>query len=115
MRPWTPTGPRFTPRDLPAPDVATFIAERFARPTLPCRGEVVLHAPAELVARWAGAEALVEAIDEQRCRLVTSSWSWVGLAAMTAMFDVDIEIVGPDELRAAAATLHHRFMRAGSR
>ena len=38
MTPWSPTGRRFTPRDLPGPDVGAFIAERFAAAPLPCRG-----------------------------------------------------------------------------
>jgi predicted DNA-binding transcriptional regulator YafY len=112
MTPKTPTGPRFTPRDLPAPDVAAFIAERFRRPAWPVTGEAVLHAPASLVARWAGTEALVEELAEDRCRLVMGSWSWTGLAAALGMFDADLEIVGPPELREAASGLAERYRRA---
>jgi predicted DNA-binding transcriptional regulator YafY len=112
MRPWTPTGPRFEPRPLPAPDVASYIAERFEQVvTLPCRGEAILHAPAADIARWARGEAVVEELGPDRCRIVASSWSWVGLAAWLGFFDVDIEIVGPAELRAAAATLAARYGR----
>jgi predicted DNA-binding transcriptional regulator YafY len=114
MTPKTPTGPRFTPRELPAPDVATFIAERFRRPSWPVTGEAILHAPASLVARWAGAEALVEELAPERCRLVVGSWSWTGLAAMLGMFDVDLEIVGPAELRDAAAALARRYGSAAT-
>jgi predicted DNA-binding transcriptional regulator YafY len=112
MSPKTPTGPRFAPRELPAPDVATFIAERFRRPSWPATGEAVLHAPASLVARWAGSEALVEELAPDRCRLVVGSWSWTGLAAWLGMFGVDLEIVGPPELRAAAAELSQRYAAA---
>jgi len=114
MTPRTPTGPRFTPRDLPAPDVATFISERFRRPSWPATGEAVLHAPASLVARWAGSEALVEELAPDRCRLVVGSWSWTGLAAWLGMFGVDLEIVGPAELKEAAATLSRRYAAAAS-
>ncbi len=52
VRPRTPTGPRFTPRALPEGDVSAFVAARFERSSAeqwPCRGEVLLDAPAELV------------------------------------------------------------------
>ena len=37
-----------------------------------------------------------------------------GLAAWVGMFDVDLEIVGPAELRAAAALLARRYATAAS-
>ncbi len=54
MVPREGTGPRFAPRALPAPDVATFVVERFATTSYPVRGTVELHADAATVARWAG-------------------------------------------------------------
>jgi hypothetical protein len=39
---------------------------------------------------------------------VLGSWSWMGLAAGLARFDVDIEVIGPDELRRAFARLARR-------
>lgn len=78
----------------------------------PCQGEVVLHAPASLVARWIGDQGLVEDAGPDRCRVVAGSWSWTGLAAWMGMFDVDLEIIGPTELRVAAAGLADRYARA---
>src|SRR6478735_2078887 len=69
------TGARFSPRALPAPDVATFVVERFATTSYPVRGTVELHADAATVARWAGADAVVEPAGEGRCRLTTGSRS----------------------------------------
>lgn len=112
MVPRTPTGPRFAPRDLPALDVATFIKERFQRPGWPCEGEVILAAPASRVARWVGNQGVVEEIGPDRCRVVAGSWSWGGLAAWVGLFDVDLEIVGPPALRAAAARLAARYAAA---
>jgi predicted DNA-binding transcriptional regulator YafY len=114
MVPKTPTGPRFTPRELPAPDVAAFVAERFRRPSWPVEGEAVLEAPASLVSQWAGYEALVEELGPDRCRLVMGSWSWTGLAAQLGMFGVDLTIVGPAELREAAANLSRRYAAAAA-
>jgi predicted DNA-binding transcriptional regulator YafY len=112
MRPWTPTGPRFTRRELPATSVADYISERFATPALPCQGQIVIHAPAELVARYSYPSTVVEPLDAQRCTVTASSWSWTGLAAWAAMFDADLEIIGPEELHAAAAHLATRFSHA---
>jgi predicted DNA-binding transcriptional regulator YafY len=112
MTPRAPTGPRFTPRPLPAPDVATYVARSFRAPAWPCQGEVILHAPADLVRQWAGSQAMVEELAPDRCRVVAGSWSWGGLAAWLGMFDVELEILGPAELRRAAATLAGRYAAA---
>jgi predicted DNA-binding transcriptional regulator YafY len=115
MTPKTPTGPRFTPRELPAPDVSTYISSRFQRQQQwPCRGEAILQARAADVARWAGGDALVEEITPTSCRLVMSAWSWTGLAASFGMFEVDLEFVGPPELKAAATHLASRYTAATS-
>ena len=44
--PKTPTGPRFSPRELPGGDVASYIDAAFRGGEWPCRGEFILHAPA---------------------------------------------------------------------
>lgn len=105
----TPAGPRFRPRELPAPDVATYISERFQRQEWPCRGEAILRARASDIARWAGRDAVVEEVGPDRCRLILSGWSWTGLAAMFGMFEADLEIVGPPELAKAARHLASRY------
>lgn len=114
ITPRSPTGPRFTPRTLPTGDVAGFLARRFDRDPWPCRGEVILDAPASLVARWAGPGASVEELGPQQSRLVTDSWSWTGLAARIAQYDVPMRIVGPPELKDAARRLAERYVQAAS-
>ena len=111
LRPRTPTGPRFAPRPVPGGDPAAFVSARFkgardpgAADTWPCRGEVVLHAPASAVAPHVG-DGTLEALGDDRCRLVAGAWSWAGLAASLARFDVDLEVVGPPELRDAFGAL----------
>ncbi|MEV4567787.1 WYL domain-containing protein [Nonomuraea sp. NPDC049419] len=122
ITPRTPNGPRFTPRELPGGDVAAFVAARFRgapdpSPTSgadwPCRGEVILDLPADVVSRYTR-EGLAEALGPDRCRLVLGSWSWPGLAAALGRFDADIEVVGPPELKAAFAHLAERFSRAAA-
>ncbi|GAA0274264.1 helix-turn-helix transcriptional regulator [Cryptosporangium japonicum] len=115
--PRIPTGPRFARREIPGGDVATFITARFRgsdTPEWPCRGEVVLAAPAETVALFAG-DGVVEALGPDRCRLVAGSWSWIGLAASLGRFDADLEVIGPVELRRAFATLARRYDAAALR
>lgn len=118
ITPRTPTGPRFTPRELPGADVAAFVAGRFARfdgpDRWPCRGEVLLDVPAADIARWVPASGVLEELGPDRCRLVLGSWSWAGLAATAGTFNADIEVVGPPELKAAFARLSHRYAAAAA-
>ncbi|MEW2354684.1 WYL domain-containing protein [Spirillospora sp. NPDC029432] len=116
ITPRTPTGPRFTPRELPGGDVAAFVADRFMGAgggDWPCRGEVILALPAAAVSRYTG-DGLVEELGPDRCRLVLGSWSWPGLAAAIGRFDADFEIVGPPELRDAFAHLARRYTAAAA-
>ncbi|OXM63330.1 helix-turn-helix transcriptional regulator [Amycolatopsis vastitatis] len=113
----TPSGPRFTPREVPGGDVGAFLAARFKGSTTadvwPCRGEVVLDLPIEAVAPFAG-DGVVEEVAPGRTRLLSGSWSWAALAAGLARFDAEIEVVGPPELRAAFAALAGRASRASA-
>ncbi|MFD4696130.1 helix-turn-helix transcriptional regulator [Streptomyces niveus] len=116
LRPRTPTGPRFEPRELPGGNVATFVTSRFrgndgTTTDWPCRGEVVLHLPAADVAPFAQ-DGIVEELGPHHCRLTLGSWSWTGLAAALGRFDTDIEVVGPPELAAAFGDLAARYAHA---
>ncbi|MEV4377586.1 WYL domain-containing protein [Streptosporangium sp. NPDC049644] len=116
ITPRIPTGPRFTPRELPGGTVAAFVTARFrgsdgSSTDWPCRGEVILDLPATVVSRYTR-EGVVEELGPDRCRLVLGSWSWTGLASAIGGFDADIEVVGPAELKDAFARLARRFARA---
>ena len=115
MTPKTPTGPRFSPRELPGGDVAAYIDASFRGGGWPCRGEFVLHAPAADIAGWVRRQAVVEELSADRCRVLAGSWSWDRLAAWVGMFDVDLEIAGPQELKDAAARLADRYAAAAAR
>lgn len=120
ISPRIPTGPRFTPREVPGGDVATFVTNRFKGSNgvggadgWPCRGEVILHAPIAAVAPFAPAhDAVVEELGPDRCRLTAGAWSWPALAAAVGAFDADVEVVGPPELKAAFAVLARRYAAA---
>ncbi|MGP4008496.1 helix-turn-helix transcriptional regulator [Streptomyces sp. 4N124] len=115
ITPRTPTGPRFTPREVPGGDVAAFVADRFrgsdGSGDWPCRGEVILGLPAAEVSRHT-IDGVVEELTPNRCRLVLGSWSWTALAATIGRFDADIEVVGPAELKDAFARLARRYADA---
>ncbi|HUR07212.1 MAG TPA: YafY family protein [Nonomuraea sp.] len=117
ITPRTPTGPRFTPRELPGGEVAAFVISKFwdsdSSGDWPCRGEVILDLPAAAVSRYTR-DGFVEALGPNRCRLVLGSWSWPGLAATIGRFDADIEVVGPAELKNAFARLARRYANAAT-
>jgi predicted DNA-binding transcriptional regulator YafY len=117
ITPRTPTGPRFTRRELPGGDVATFVASRFrgseGSADWPCQGEVILDLPAAVVSGYTR-DGVVEELGPTRCRLVLGSWSWPGLAAAIGRFDADIEVVGPAELKHAFTHLARRYAKAAT-
>ncbi|KQO03196.1 MULTISPECIES: helix-turn-helix transcriptional regulator [unclassified Arthrobacter] len=109
--PKLPTGPRFTPRELPDGGVAGFVSRRFTGAAdgggWPCVGTVVLGRPAGEVLPFAG-DGVVEDLGPASCRLRAGSWSWVALAASLNRFDTDVRVVGPPELVAAFRVLADR-------
>ncbi|MFE9751115.1 helix-turn-helix transcriptional regulator [Saccharothrix saharensis] len=115
VTPRTPTGPRFTPREVPGGDVAAFVAGRFSgsddQGGVPCRGQVILAVPAAEVSPFVH-DGVVEELGPDRCRLTVGSWSWHALAAGIGRFDADVEVVGPAELKDAFARLARRYAEA---
>jgi predicted DNA-binding transcriptional regulator YafY len=116
ITPRTPNGPRFTPRQLPGGNVAAFVTSRFqgspdGTDGWPCRGEVILSLPAAAIVPYTR-EAIIEELGPDRCRLILGAWSWAGLAATIGRFDTDIEVIGPDDLKAAFAQLARRYASA---
>jgi predicted DNA-binding transcriptional regulator YafY len=112
ITPRTPTGPRFSPREVPGGNVREYVSARFKgsvqTDAWPCRGTVILHLPASAVLPFAG-DGTVEDLGPDRCRLDAGSWSWVALAASLGQFDTAIEVVGPPELTRAFGQLAQRY------
>ena len=67
--------------------------------------------PARPVIPFAG-DGVVEELGPDRCRLVLGPLVLAGLAAGHGRFEVDIEVVGPDELPPAFAHLACRYTAA---
>ena len=116
VTPRVPTGPRFTPREVPGSDVHEFVSARFKGRDVnewPCRGTVVLDLPARDVLPFAG-DGTVRAVDDDRCSLELGSWSWGSLAASFGRFEVAMEVLGPPELAEAFAVLAARYEAAAA-
>lgn len=113
LTPRIPTGPRFTPREVPGGDVDAFVSARFKGSDVdewPCRGTVVLDLPIRDVLPFAG-DGEVRALEDGRCELVSGAWSWGALAASLCRFEAEIEVVEPKELSDAFAVLAARAAR----
>jgi predicted DNA-binding transcriptional regulator YafY len=100
MEPKIPTGPRFTPRELPAGGAADFVSRGVARAYSSTRATVLLHAPIEQIAPMVSEQwGSVESTDEGRCVIVLSGTSLRSIAMWLRAFDVDFTVVNPPELR----------------
>jgi predicted DNA-binding transcriptional regulator YafY len=114
IAPRTPTGPRFTPRELPAGgDVAAYVARGVSSAGYRFQARVTVHAPAgELAARINPAVGLVEAIDDNSCILATGADSVDTVAVYLGLLDLDFEVTEPPELVARLRILADRYSRA---
>ncbi|HET7016296.1 MAG TPA: YafY family protein [Streptosporangiaceae bacterium] len=116
IEPRTPTGPRFSPRELPADgDVAAFVARGVSSAGYRFQARVTVRAPAaEVVARINPAVGIVEAIDDQTCVLATGADSVATVAVYLGLLDFDFEVSEPPELVAWIKMLADRYRRASS-
>ena len=113
------TGPRatgmgFRPRELPAPDAASFVARSLSERPSRYEARVTVNAPAdEIRARLWGS---VEPIDDARCEFRTGDDDLDWLALRVAMIGAEFEVHEPPELVERLRALAARVGRAtGSR
>jgi predicted DNA-binding transcriptional regulator YafY len=114
LEPHTPTGPRFTPRELPERgDVAAYVARGVSSAGFRFQARVTIHAPAAVVAaRIHPAVGTVEAVDDHSCVLATGADRVETLAVYLGLLDADFEVTEPPELVAKLAVLSDRYGRA---
>jgi predicted DNA-binding transcriptional regulator YafY len=113
IQPRTPTGPRFTPRDLPEEDVAAYVSRRASAAAWRYRAAVTVHAPADVVAeRISPAVGTVEPVDEGSCVLHTGADTVETLAVYLGLIDADFHVTGPPELVAHLRRLADRYTKA---
>jgi len=116
IAPRTPTGPRFTPRELPAGgDVAAYVARGVSSAGYRFQARITVRAPAAvLAARINPAIGLVEPIDDHSCVLATGADSVDTVAVYLGLLDLDFEVTEPPELVARLRILADRYGRAVS-
>lgn len=113
LRPRIPTGPRFTDRELPYGDAATYLSHQLSWRTWPFQAVVRMHEPAEVMAEcvWPGMGVL-EAVDERSCLLHLGAETAADLAWMVTAVQVDFTLVeGPPELAVELRELAQRCMQ----
>lgn len=115
ISPKTPPGPCFVPRELPGPDLATFVTRGRMAALWNYRARVIVDAPAEVVAgRIPTGVWVVEPVDEQSSALYAGAQSAELLAAYLGALDLDFHVDfdrAPDLAR-AVATLAERYAAA---
>jgi predicted DNA-binding transcriptional regulator YafY len=113
IRPRTPAGPRFTPRELPGGgDLAAYVSLKVSSVSWRHYGRVTVHAPAAAVIdRINPTVGTVEALDEDRCVLVTGADTVQTLAVHLGMLDFDFDVTEPPELVAYLRRLSTRYAR----
>jgi biotin operon repressor BirA-like protein len=110
----TPTGQRFTPRELPeGGDLAAYVSRRVSAAAWRYHARVRVHAPAEQIRRRIPAAAgVVEAVDEGTCLLRTGADTLETLAVYLGMLGADFKVDEPPELVAHVRDLADRYRRA---
>ena len=114
IQPRTPTGPRFTPRDLPD-DIAAYVSGRVSAAAWRYRAQVTVHAPAEIIAdRISPAAGTVERVDERTCVLHTGADTVETLGVYLGLLGEDFDVTGPPELLTHLRRLADRYARAAA-
>jgi predicted DNA-binding transcriptional regulator YafY len=113
LQPRTPTGPRFTPRDLPDDDVAAYVSGRVSAAAWRYQAHVTVQAPADVVAeRISPAVGTVEPVNDRTCVLHTGADTVETLSVYLGLIDEDFIVTGPPELVAHLRRLADRYTRA---
>ena len=108
-----PPGARFTPRPLPADDVAAYVSQSIASSPYRYQARILIRAPAAAVARRTSpAAGRVEAVDQDTCILHTGSDSLDELALHVALKGFDFQVLDPPELVPVLRVLADRLGRA---
>jgi predicted DNA-binding transcriptional regulator YafY len=116
IRPWTPTGPRFTPREMPAQDIAGFTARAVAVDTYKFQGRFRLYASATAVRDVVTpSSGVVEPLDEHSCLLTVGSMSMDAMMVWLAVLGFPFDVVDPPELIEYARKLGALLTAAGAR
>lgn len=109
----TPGGGRFTPRPLPAPDLAEWVARRVATGAWRHRAHVTVFAPAAAVSERIGPYVgTVTPVSAEACTLDTGSDSLATMAVYLGFLGWDFRVDSPPELADAVRALAERYQRS---
>jgi predicted DNA-binding transcriptional regulator YafY len=107
------TGVRFTPRDLPATDAASYVSQSLSAAPNRYEARVTLHAPADTIRKRVPAYwGTIERLDDERCEYRTGDDDLDWLAVRVAMLGVDFDVHEPPELAEHLLLLAGRLERA---
>jgi len=113
ITPRAPGGGRFTPRPLPAADVADWVARRVATGAWQYRARVTVFAPAEAVSERIGPYVgTVTPVSGESCTLDTGSDSLATMAVYLGFLGWDFRVDAPPELADEVRALAERYQRA---
>jgi predicted DNA-binding transcriptional regulator YafY len=113
IRPRTPTGPRFTPREPPAEDLGDYVTRGVSAAPWRYRIRVRLHASKdEVMSRVQTFVGEFEEIDESSCILTTGADNLELSAIHMGMLGTDFEVLEPPELKQHLRALSERLDRA---
>lgn len=107
-------GHRFALRELPAEDIAAYVATKTRQVQQKVRGRVIVHLPATDVAARMGAwaEGSIEPLAANRCLMQLAGRSVEDIAFWLGALDADFEVVDSPELAAAVGRIADRYARA---
>ncbi|HET9662470.1 MAG TPA: transcriptional regulator [Thermomicrobiales bacterium] len=108
-----PTGRVFRERELPDPDITSYLASNVSRASWRYTARIEIEAPAdEIRARIDAATGVVTPISADRCVLESGADSLWTIALWCAALDRDFRVEGPPELVEYVRLLADRYARA---
>jgi predicted DNA-binding transcriptional regulator YafY len=108
VRPRTPTGPRFVPREPPQDDLSAYVSRGVDAALFRWRANVLVHKPATELVQWMPPAVTVEAVDDRSCLVHAGAETPHVLAALIVSVDADFEVDGPPELLSALRVIADR-------
>ncbi|WP_072807016.1 helix-turn-helix transcriptional regulator [Rhodococcoides yunnanense] len=97
--PKIPTGPRFTPRELPEGGAAAFVARGISSAFTLVQARIRLHAPIDTIAPMVDEEwGTLESGTDDTCTILLAGGSLQSIARWLSAFDTDFTVLDPPEL-----------------
>ncbi|UJW33085.1 YafY family transcriptional regulator [Saccharothrix sp. AJ9571] len=112
IRPRTPNGRRFAPRQPPEGGVVHYLQRGVGAALWRHHATIRVHAPASAVAAKVPPAVVVEAVDEHHCLLKAGADTLEYLALYLGLLDVDFDIVDSPDFAEHLRKLIDRFGRA---